>query len=167
MRPVSLRTQLWSIAFGYAAALVVAAALLFANYLKELNHSVDVSSGMYAGGQFITDIIIAFLLTIPTLFQVRVVERYEVSATVYSQLLVGISLSAPVCLGLVRIGETHVSQSLLVLSLYRLVSSPFVLVGIGFSRVVARFDQAKKLASYALVIEGLTLAIAVTLVVRH
>jgi hypothetical protein len=44
--------------------------------------------------------------------------------------------------------------------------SPFILVGIGISRLVARFDRAKKLASYALLIEGLTLGIAVVLFIR-
>jgi len=44
--------------------------------------------------------------------------------------------------------------------------SPFILVGIGVSRLVARFDRAKRLLSYALLIEGLTLAIAVALLIH-
>jgi hypothetical protein len=34
--------------------------------------------------------------------------------------------------------------------------APFIFVGIGVSRLLARFDRAKKLAFYALLIEGLT-----------
>jgi hypothetical protein len=37
--------------------------------------------------------------------------------------------------------------------------SPFVLVGIGISRWMARFDLAKKMTFWALVVEGVTLAI--------
>jgi hypothetical protein len=36
----------------------------------------------------------------------------------------------------------------------------------GISRLVARFDRAKRFASYAILIEGLTLAIAVALVIH-
>jgi formate-dependent nitrite reductase membrane component NrfD len=43
---------------------------------------------------------------------------------------------------------------------------PFILVGMGVSRLVARFDRAKRFASYALLIEGLTLVIAVALLIH-
>ena len=36
----------------------------------------------------------------------------------------------------------------------------------GVSRLVARFDRAKRFAAYALLIEGLTLAIALALVIH-
>jgi hypothetical protein len=52
------------------------------------------------------------------------------------------------------------------LCLYRLMWLPFILVGMGISRLVARFDRAKRFASYALLIEGLTLAIAAGLVIH-
>jgi hypothetical protein len=50
--------------------------------------------------------------------------------------------------------------------LFRLLSSPFILFEIGASRLAARFDRAKKLISYALLIEGLTLATAVVLLIH-
>ena len=84
----------------------------------------------------------------------------------FAGLLVGISLSAPVCLGLFVLDKNHMTESLLTLCLCRLVASPFVLVGIGVSRVVARFDRAKKLTSYALLIEGLSLGIAIAMLIR-
>ena len=92
--------------------------------------------------------------------------RFEAFYTTYSQLLLGLSLSAPVCLSVLFLGENRVGESLMNLCLYRLMWLPFILVGMGISRMVARFDRAKKLASYALLIEGLTLGIAVVLFIR-
>ena len=43
----------------------------------------------------------------------------------------------------------------------RLISSPFVIVGLGFSRLLARFARAKRLTFYALMIEILTLVFLV------
>ncbi len=87
-------------------------------------------------------------------------SRFEGGYTVYAQLLVGVSLSAPVCLGLFVLDKNHLMESLLDLCLYRFVASPFILVGLVFSRLAARFERAKRLTSYALLIEGLTLGIA-------
>src|SRR5579859_7406835 len=41
--------------------------------------------------------------------------------------------------------------------LFRLFASPLVIIGLGTSRVFARFPRAKRLISYSLVIEALTL----------
>jgi hypothetical protein len=46
------------------------------------------------------------------------------------------------------------------------MGSPFILVGIVVSRLVARFDRAKKMVSYALLIEGLTLGVAIALLIH-
>jgi hypothetical protein len=121
---------------------------------------------MYAFGDLMLAIFIACLFMIPTVFLVWVMAKHEGVYTTYSQLLVGLSLSAPVCLSLFVFGKSHVSESLRVLCLCRLVGSPFVFVGIGVSRFVARFAQAKRLTSYALLIEGLTLGVAVALLFR-
>jgi hypothetical protein len=157
VKPISLRAHLWLIALGYAAVVAVAGALLYSRHLQELNHPADVAAagGMYAAGDAFLQIFIACLFMVPTFFLVRVMARFDSLYTAYSQLLVGLSLSAPVCLSLFLIGENHVAQSLRVLCLDRLFWSPFVLVGIVVSRWVARFDRAKKLANYALLIEGM------------
>jgi hypothetical protein len=135
----------------------------------EVNHPAEVAAagGMYAAGDAILDFFIACLFLVPTIFLVRVIARFEALYTKYSQLLLGLSLSAPVCLSLFCFGEQNVAQSILSFCLYRLVCSPFILVGIGVSRWVARFDRAKKLSSYALLIEGLTLGVAVVLFLRR
>jgi hypothetical protein len=125
------------------------------------------AGGMYAAGDTMLAIFIVCLFMVPTVFLVWVMARHESVYTTYSQLLVGLSLSAPVCLSLFVFGKNHVSDNLLLLCLFRLVGSPFVLVGLIVSRLVARFDRVKKLTLYALLIEGLTLGIAVALWVRR
>jgi predicted Co/Zn/Cd cation transporter (cation efflux family) len=64
------------------------------------------------------------------------------------------------------LGENHVAESLINLCLFRLIWLPFTLLGMGISRLVARFDRAKRFVSYALLIEGLTLVIAVALLIH-
>jgi hypothetical protein len=148
---------------------VVAAGLVFARYLLERTHAADVAAagGMYAFGDLLLGIFIAGLFLIPTVFLVWVMAKHEAVYTTYSQLLFGLALSAPVCLGLFVLGKNHVSESLSVVCLCRLVSSPFIFVGMVVSRVVARFHQAKKLTFYALLVEGLTLGIAVVLLIHR
>jgi hypothetical protein len=169
LKPISWRVQLGLVASGYAAVFVVSAALVFSRYLMERNHAADVSaaSGMYAAGDLFLGIFIACLFMIPTFFLAWVMAKFETVYIAYSQLLLGISLSAPVCLGLLVLGKNHVPESLIAVCLCRLVSSPFVLVGIGVSRFLARFGRAKRLTLYALLIEGLTLISSVVLFLRH
>jgi hypothetical protein len=59
-----------------------------------------------------------------------------------------------------------VAQTLRSLCLFRLLGSPFILVGIGISRLVARFARAKRLVSYALLIEGVTIVAALALLIH-
>jgi hypothetical protein len=127
---------------------------------------VAAAGGMYAFGDLLLGIFIVCLFMIPTLALIWVMAKSEAVYTAYSQLLVGISLTAPVSLSLVWLGEKHVPQSLALLGLCRLLLSPFMLVGAGFSWVVTRFDRAKRLVVYALVIEGLSAAVGVALLIR-
>jgi hypothetical protein len=158
--------QLGLVALGYGAVLVIAATLLFGRHLQELQNPAEASGGMWAAGDAFLLIFIACLFMVPTVFLIWVTARFEAFYTAYSKFLLGVSLSAPVCLGVLYFGENHVGQSLINLCLYRLMWLPFILVGMGISRLVARFDRARRFASYALLIEGLTLAIAVALVIH-
>jgi hypothetical protein len=158
--------QLGLVALGYGAVLVIAATLLFGRHLQELQNPAEASGGMWAAGDAFLMIFIACLFMVPTVFLIWVTAKFEAFYTAYSKFLLGVSLSAPVCLGVLYFGENHVGQSLINLCLYRLMWLPFILVGMGISRLVARFDRAKRFASYALLIEGLTLAIAVALVIH-
>jgi len=167
VKNISWRAQLRFVGLGYAAVVAVAAVLLLGRYLQErYDPNAAASGGMYAFGDVILCIFIACLFMIPTVFLIWVMARVEGFYTAYSQLLVGISLSAPVCLTLFYFGKNHVGDNLRLACLCRLMGSPFILVGIVVSRLVARFDRAKKLVSYALLIEGLTLGVAIALLIH-
>jgi hypothetical protein len=167
VRSTSWRAHLGLVALGYAAVLVVAATFVYVRHLQELKYPDEASGGMWAAGDLLLYIFIACLFMVPTVYLIWVTAKFEAFYTVYSKFLLGLSLSAPVCLSVLYLGEKHVGQSLIGICLYRLIWSPFILVGMGISRLVARFDRAKRFASFALLIEGLTLAIAVALVIHQ
>ena len=166
MKSISWRAHLGLVALGYAVVLVIAAALLYGRHLQELLYPVEASGGMWAAGDAFLWIFIACLFMVPTVFLVWVIAKSESIYKTYSQLLLGLSLSAPVSLALFTLGQNYLAQSVWVLCLFRLVSSPFIILGIGVSRLVARFDRAKRLISYALLVEGLTLGTAVVLLIH-
>lgn len=162
--------QLGLVVLAYAVVLLLAAALLYARCLQELKYPAEASGGMWAAGDAMLLIFIAGLFMIPTAFLVWVISESETIYDVYSKCLLALSLSAPVCLGVLTLGESHLALTVASTAgsvcLYRLLWSPFILLGLGMSRLMARFDRAKRLVSYALLTEGLTLAIAVFLVVH-
>jgi hypothetical protein len=158
--------QLGLVALGYAAVLAVAAALLFVRHLQELQYPAEASGGMWAAGDAFLAIFIAGLFMVPTVFLIWITAKFEAFYSAYSRFLLGLSLSAPVCLVVFYVGENRVGESMFNLCLSRLMCMPFILVGMGFSRLVARFDRAKRFASFALLIEGLTFAIAIALVIH-
>lgn len=127
---------------------------------------VAAAGGMYGAGDLMLDIFVACLFMVPTVFLVWVMARIERMYAAYSKFLLGLSLTAPACLSLFVFGKSHVTESVLGFCLYRLAASPFILVAAAVSRLVARFDRAKKLTSIALLIEALTLGIAVALIIR-
>jgi hypothetical protein len=153
--------QFGLVAMGYAAVLVFAAASLYARHLWELQDPAAASGGMAAAGDTILHLFIGCLFLIPTAFLIWIIGKSEALYTAYSRFLFGLSLSAPVCMIVVLFGENYVAQSLSWLCFFRVEESPIVLVGMGISRFAARFARAKRLASYALLIEGLTLALPV------
>jgi hypothetical protein len=163
---ISWRVRLGLVGLGYAAVFAVAAILLYGRHPQELKYPAEASGGMWAGGDAFLYIFIACLLMVPTALLIWVTARFEAFYTAYSKFLLGLSLSAPVCLSVLFLGKNRVGESLMNLCLYRLMWLPFILVGMGISRMVARFDRAKRFASYALLIEGLTLAIAVALLIH-
>jgi hypothetical protein len=163
---ISLRIQLGLVAIVYAAVIAVAAALLYVRHLQELRYPAEASGGMWAAGDAMLWIFIICLFMVPTVFLVWIIAKFEAIYKTYSQLLLGLSLSAPVCLSTLYLGGNYLTDGVKILCLDRLFWSPLMLLGIGVSRLVARFDRAKKLVSYALLIEGLTLATAVALFIH-
>ncbi len=153
--------QFGLVAMGYAAVLAVAAAALYARHLEELQDPAAASGGMAAFGDTLLHLFVGCLFLVPTVFLIWIIAKSEGVYTAYSRFLFGLSLSAPVCLSVILFGENYVAPSLSWLCWCRILESPIVLVGMGISRFAARFDRAKRLASYALLVEGLTLALPV------
>jgi hypothetical protein len=162
---------LWLIGLGYLAVVAIAAAWILVRRLQEMQNPAEASGGMYAAGDLMLAIMLVLLFMIPSFFLVRMVARSEGASIIYSQLLVGTSLSAPLCLGLLAFTRNHAAQSLIDLGLdrlclYRLVCSPLLLVWMVISRLVARVRLAKKLSMYGMLIEGASLAVSVVWFIR-
>ena len=168
---VSLRAKLSWVAAAYGVVLAVSVFLVVWRYLQYNWHPQDANlySGMWAGGDMILGVFIFCLFLVPTFVLVLVIRDSEPLHTRYAKVLLGLGLSAPLSLGLISIPEVNQGQSLLGwVFFWRLLGSPFVFFGLAGSRLLARFPRAKRLCSYALLIEGLTLvAMVVFLFGRH
>jgi len=154
------------VALGYAAVFMAAATLLYGRHLQELRYPEEASGGMWAAGDAMLYIFNACLFMVPTFFLIVVTAKFEAFYTAYTKFLLALSLSAPICLGVFLLGKIYVGETFLNLCFERLLCSLFILTGMGFSRWAARFDRAKRFASSALVIEGLTLVTAVALLIH-
>ena len=168
MEMVLSRTRLWLVAIGYAAVLAIAAVLIVARYIQYVTHPADVAAygGMYAGGDLMLEVFIAGMFLVVTFFLVLVIYKAEPAYTIYSKVLLGLSLTAPLSAGLISIPA--VNQGMTVLGevcMFRLFASPLVIVGLGMSRLFARYSRPKRLTVYSLLIEGLTLAVLVALLI--
>jgi len=166
MVTVSLRAKLSWVAAGYAAVLAASTFLIVWRYLQYVWHPEDANqySGMWAGGDMILGVFIFCLFLVPTFFLVLVVRKSKPLYNGYAKVLFVLSLTAPASVALFAIPAIRESNSLLGwVCMWRLFGSPFVLVGMGGSRLLARFPRAKRLCSYALLIEGLTLVTIIAL----
>jgi hypothetical protein len=104
------------------------------------------------------------LFLVPTFFLALVVRKSEQLYTGYSMVLLGLSLTAPLSIGLFAIPVVRESDSLLgFVCMWRLFGSPFILVGMAASRLLARFPRAKRFSSYAALLEAATLATMIVL----
>jgi len=149
------------VAAGYAAVSVVAASLLFVHHLVDLQDPAAAAGGMAATGEMMLVLFIGFLFLIPSAFLAWIMADSEARYTVYSKILLGLSLTAPVCMSVVIFGQNHVAPGLSWFCFYRVMESPILLAGMGMSRFFARFDRAKRFTMYALLVEGLTLVLAI------
>lgn len=160
MEMVLSRTRLCLVAIGYAGVLAIAVVLIVARYVQYVTHPADVAAygGMYAGGDLMLEVFIGGMLLVVTFFLVLVIYKSEPAYTTYSKVLLGVSLTAPLSVGLIAIPAVNQSMSVLGgVCMFRLFASPMMALGIGASRLFARFPRPKKLTAYALLIEGLTL----------
>lgn len=166
MKPIPWRTPLGAVAAGYAIALLIAAALLFARHIQYVTHPNDAATygAMFAFGDLLLGLFIGGLFLIPTFFLVLVIRKSELAYTRYSQTLLGLSITAPISLGILAIPAVGQGNSFLGwFCMDRLFASPIVIAGLAISRLLARFGRAKRLTSYALLVELATIALMVAL----
>ena len=160
MLRIPFRMQLMLVACGYALALGLAGVLILQRYLQYVDHPADVAaySGMYAGGDLILELFITGMLLVVSFFLVLVIFRFETAYTVYSKVVLAISVTAPVSVAVIAVPAVGQGTSVLGYAcLFRLFASPIVLLGLGMSRLFARFPKAKRFTTYALLVETLTL----------
>jgi len=156
------------VAIGYAAVLAVATVLIVVRYFQYVNHPADVAAygGMYAGGDLLLEVFIGGMLLVMTFFLVLVIYKSEPDYTIYSKVLLGLSLTAPLSVGLISIPAVNQGMNLLGSAcMFRLFASPMVIAGMGMSRIFARFSRPKRLTVYALLIEVVTLILLLTLLI--
>ena len=160
MMRIPWKMQLATVAVGYAGVLGIAAVLIVLRYLQYLNHPADAAQygGMWAGGDLMLELFICGMLLAVSFFLVLVIYKSEGAYTIYSKVLLAISVTAPASVGLIAIPAVGQGNSVLGYAcLFRVFASPIVLVGLGMSRLFARFPRAKQFTNYALLIEILTL----------
>ncbi len=156
------RLQLRLVGASYAVVGVVSALLIFARYLVYLGNPQDAAAagGMYAGGDLLLEIIICFLFLVPTVVLVFVIRKSESAYTTYAKVLLGVSWTAPISVALLIVpvlNQWYWGD----VCIFRLFAIPIVAVVLIFSRWLTRFAHARRLISYALLIEGLTLFVTI------
>src|SRR5579863_2840297 len=162
MEPSPSRMQLRLIAASYAVVGVFFAILIFERYLQYVRNPQDVAAagGMYAGGDLVLEVFICFLFLVPTVALVFVIRKSESYYTAYAKVLLGLSLTAPISVGLLLIpvlNQWYWGDA----CIFRLFAIPIVVVVLIFSRWLTRFARARRLIFYALLIEGLTFVVMV------
>lgn len=168
MKAIPMRTQLGLVVAAYTAVLATAAVLIYERHMQYVKNPEDAmaSSGMYAGGDLILEVFIGCMVLVPTGILVIVLRKSDELYTRYAKVLLGVSVTAPVSLALFMIPAVSQGTSLLgEICVDRMFASPLVLAGLAFSRLLARFDRAKRLTMYALMVETLTLLLMVGLLV--
>lgn len=153
------RVEFSVVAVGYVAVLLVSVALVYLRHLQYANHLSDVaaSGGMWAFGDLMLELFVAGLFLIPTFLLAFFLRNSETAYTRYSQTLLGVALTAPICIGLLFIPAIGQGDSFLGwVCVGRISISPVLFLGLLVSRVLARFHRAKRLVMYGLLIEAST-----------
>ncbi len=154
------RVQLSVVVAGYVGVFLAAAALIFARHLQYVKYATDVdaSGGMWAFGDLLLGLFIAGLFLIPTLLLAFFIRKSEAASTKYAQILLGIAVTAPICIGAMSIPAIGQSSSGFLswlgwFCMGRISASPIFLVGLICSRLLARFKRTKYLVMYGLLVE--------------
>lgn len=162
MNSAPSRVGLRLVASAYAAVIALSAALIYMRYLQYVRHPDDVAAygGMYAGGDLMLELMIGCMLLVPTAVLVFILRNYEDSYMTYSKVLLAVSITCPLSVGIISIPAIGQSNSILgSICMFRLFGSPLVLVGLFFSLVLARFRRSRILIASAISVEFLTLVV--------
>ena len=162
MMRVPWRIQLGLVALGYALVLGISTLLIVMRYLQYATHPADAAqyAGMWAGGDMMLGVFIGGMLLVASFFLVLVISKSETAYTIYSKAVFAVSVTAPLSVGLIAIPYVSEGNSLLGWAcLCRVLGSPIVLLGLGMSRLFARFPRAKRITNYAFLIEAFTLVL--------
>jgi len=156
------RLNLRLVAASYFVVAGVSALLIFWRYLQYVRNAQDAaaSSGMWAGGDLALEIIICFLFLVPTAALVFVIRKSEPAYTAYAKVLVGVSLTGPMSLVFMIIpvfNQWYWGDAVI----FRLFAMPIVFFVLVFSWLLTRFPRARRLISYALLVEGLTFTVVI------
>jgi hypothetical protein len=157
--PVS-RMQLRLVVASYVAVAAISALMVFARYLLYVRNPQDVAAagGMYAGGDLALEVIICLLFLLPTAALVVVIRKSESAYTTYAKVLLGLTVTAP--LSLIFLATPVLNQWYWGgLCIFRLFAIPIVVFVLIFSWWLTRFARARRLISYALLIEGGTFVV--------
>jgi hypothetical protein len=115
MKSIPFRTQLRLVAAFYCVVLATAAILVYVRHLLYVNHAAEAAAagGMYAGGDWMLEIMIGCMLLVPTFVLALVLRKSEPLYTGYSRVMLGLSLTAPISLGVLSIPAVATSFKLL------------------------------------------------------
>ncbi len=158
MEPSTSRLQLRLIAASYAVVVAVSALLVFQRILlyRHNPQEAEAAGGMYAGGDLALELIILLLLLVPTAAFGFVIRKSEAAYTTYAKVLLALSFTAPAAVIFAFVpflNQWYWGD----LCIFRLFAIPVMLTVFALSRWLARFSRARRLISYALLVEGLTL----------
>lgn len=160
MLRIPWKVQLGLVACGYAMVVGIAALLVLWRYWQYQEHPADAAQygGMWAGGDLILELFICAMLLAMTFVLVLVIYKSETAYTNFAKLVLAVSVTLPVSVGVIAIPAVGEGISLVGWAcLFRVFASPLVLMGIAVSRLFARFPRAKRITNYALLIEVSTL----------
>jgi len=164
MLRVPWKIQIGLVASGYVMVLGISALLIVWRYWQYETHPADAAAygGMWAGGDLMLELFICGMLLVVTLFLVLVIYKSETAYTNYAKVVLAVSATLPASVGLIAIPAVGQGNSLVGWAcLFRVFASPLVLVGLGMSRLFARFPKGKRITNYALLVEILTLVFMV------
>jgi hypothetical protein len=146
---------------GYGAVTLMSVALVYWRYLQYSYASeADKQSAMWGFGDWMLEFMILGLFLVPTFILLLVIARSEPASILYSKILLAFSITSPLSIGLMLIPAIAQGWMLGIIFMYRVLGSPVVLVGIILSRLMVRFPRAKRLVTYALLVELGTIVLA-------